>query len=52
MDNYGVNRYDTILEYDISGDSIRKIGNTRERYAEHAISVVKSMDFSKWWVCL
>ena len=46
---------DTILEYDITGDSIRKIGKMREveawNEARRAISVVKSADFSQWWVC-
>ena len=50
-DNYGGNYYDTILEYDNTGDSIRKIGKMREAHAWHAISVVKSADFSQWWVC-
>ena len=50
-DEYGANYYNIILEYDITGDSIRKIGNMRENHASPAISVVKSADFSQWWVC-
>ena len=46
---------DTILEYDITGDSIRRIGRMREVEAwypaRRAVSVVKSADFSQWWVC-
>ena len=43
--------YETILEYDITGDSIREIGTLREGQAWHAVSVVKPADFSKWWWC-
>ena len=43
--------YTTVLEYDITGDSIRKIGKMREAHAWHAISVVKSAEFSQWWWC-
>ena len=39
---------DTILEFDISEVSIRKIGNMREHKAWHAVSVVKYSAFSKW----
>ena len=44
---------DTILEYDITGDSIREIGRMREKISRvyHAVSVVKSADFSQWWSC-
>ena len=42
---------DTIMEYDISGDSIRKIGNMREEHAYLAVRVVKSADFSQWLWC-
>ena len=50
-DNYGGNYYDTILEYDNTGDSIRKIGKMRVAYSNPAVSVVKSADFDHWWVC-
>ena len=39
-DQYGGNKYDTIMEYDITGDSIRKIGKMREKRDSHAVSVV------------
>ena len=56
MDHWGDRIYaDTILEYDITGNSIRKIGKMREVKEEYparrAVSVVKSADFSQWWVC-
>ena len=39
---------DTILEYDISGDSYTQIGTmTQDRY-KHAITVVQDADFSAW----
>ena len=41
----------TILEYDITGDFIREIGNMRVARANHAVSVVQSAEFSQWcWV--
>ena len=43
--------YDTILEYDITGDYIREIGTMRHAKGGHAVSVVKSADFSHWWWC-
>ena len=43
--------YDTILEYDINGDSIRKIGKMRDVYYNFAISVVQSADFSQSGGC-
>ena len=50
-DNFGNNYYDTILEYDITGDSIRNIGRMREAHQQHGVSVVQSADFSQWWMC-
>ena len=49
----GDGKSDTILEFDITGDSIKNIGRMREArgYAWHGVSVVKSADFSEWWVC-
>lgn len=39
---------DTILEYDISGDSYTQIGTMTEARKWHAISVVQYADFSRW----
>ena len=40
---------DTILEYDINGDSYtQKIGTMIQARRFHAISVVKYKDFSEW----
>ena len=44
-------QFDTILEYDIIGDSIREIGRMWEKRINHAITVVQSADFSQWWLC-
>ena len=42
--------FDTILEYDISGDSYTQIGTMTQARSEHAITVVQYADFSKWCV--
>ena len=49
----GDGKSDTILEFDITGDSIKNIGRMREArgYAWRGVSVVKTADFSHWWVC-
>ena len=41
---------DTILEYDISGDSYTQIGTMSQDRYQHAITVVQYADFSKWCV--
>ena len=38
----------TILEYDITGDSYKQIGTMIKARYYHAISVVKYEDFSEW----
>ena len=39
---------DTILEYDITGDSYTQIGTMTQARFGHAISMVKFEDFSEW----
>ena len=39
---------DTILEYDINGDSYTQLGTMIQARNYHAISVVKYQDFSEW----
>merc|ERR1712179_734101 len=39
---------DTILEYDINGDSYTQLGTMIHARERHAISVVKYQDFSEW----
>ena len=39
---------DTILEYDITGDSYTQIGTMAKARYRHAISVVKYEDYSEW----
>ena len=41
-------KLDTILEYNITGDSYTQIGTMIQARADHAISVVKYEDFSEW----
>ena len=40
------NYYDSILEYDITGDEFREVGKMTEARTTHAISVVQYEDFS------
>ena len=44
----GSESVDTILEYDITGDSFKQIGTMTQAKWQHAISVVKYGDFSEW----
>ena len=39
---------DTILEYDITGDSYKEIGHMLDKRFSHAVSVVQYSDFSPW----
>ena len=40
--------FDTIMEYDITGDSYTQIGTMIQARDRHAISVVKYEDYSEW----
>ena len=47
----GVSEYDyfnTILEYDLDNDIIKSKGQMTQTRSNHAISVVKLADYSKW----
>ena len=44
IDNY----FNTILEYDITGDSYTQIGTMTQARSKHAISVVQYVDFARW----
>ena len=54
MDNYFEgggeenSAFDTILEYDITGDFYAEIGTMTADRKGHGISVVQCSDFSKW----
>ena len=49
LGGYGNGRiHNTILEYDITGDSFKEIGQMMADRQSHAISVVQYADFSKW----
>ena len=47
-DERGYNYDNTILEYDITGNSWTQIGTMTQARAGHAISVVKYKDYSGW----
>ena len=42
------NAFNTILEYNITGESYTQIGTMVEARYSHAVSVVKYEDFSEW----
>ena len=44
----GSNSHNTILEYDITGDSYTQIGTMIEARDQHAVTVVRYEDFSDW----
>ena len=44
-----VSYLDTILEYNITGDSYTQIGIMSKARRGHAISVVRNQDFSEWF---
>ena len=47
--NYNTDsRFDTILEYDITGESYTQVGTVIQARYRHAISVVKYEDYSEW----
>ena len=43
----GDNVLDTILEYDITGDSYTEIGTMKDTRESHAVSVVQHEDFAQ-----
>ena len=45
---YDESYLNTILEYDITGDSYTEIGTMIQARDDHAVSVVKYEDFSEW----
>ena len=44
----GYDYFDTILEYDTTDDSFTQIGTMAQARDQHAVSLVKLVDFSQW----
>ena len=42
--------FDTVLEYDITGESYRQIGAMTYARRDHSVSVVQYKDFSEWCI--
>ena len=43
-----VDEFDSILEYDITGDAFTQIGIMAQARDTHAVSVVQYEEYSKW----